>query len=77
MLYDNIQEALTFIRTKTSFQPEFGIILGTGLGGLVDEIEITAEIDYGDIPHFPTSTVQSHKGKLIFLQIWVMIVIKK
>ena len=66
MLYDNIQEALAFIRTKTSFQPKFGIILGTGLGGLADEIEVTDEIDYGDIPHFPTSTVQSHKGKLIF-----------
>ncbi|MCB9324267.1 MAG: purine-nucleoside phosphorylase [Lewinellaceae bacterium] len=66
MLYDNIQESLEFIRARTPFQPEFGIILGTGLGGLVDEIEIIASIDYGDIPHFPVSTVQSHAGKLIF-----------
>ncbi|MCB0652443.1 MAG: purine-nucleoside phosphorylase [Saprospiraceae bacterium] len=66
MLYDNIQESLEFIRSRTPFQPKFGIILGTGLGGLVDEIEIIASIDYGDIPHFPVSTVQSHAGKLIF-----------
>lgn len=66
MLYDNIQESLEFIRSRTCFQPEFGIILGTGLGGLVDEIEIIASIDYADIPHFPESTVESHAGKLIF-----------
>lgn len=66
MLYDNIQTALSFIQSKTDFQPEFGIILGTGLGGLVDEIDIQATIDYSDIPHFPVSTVQSHAGKLIF-----------
>jgi len=66
MLYEQIQEAITFIKSKTSFSPHFGIILGTGLGGLVDEIEVEASIDYKDIPHFPVSTVQSHKGKLIF-----------
>ena len=66
MLYDNIQESLAYIKTQTDFQPEFGIILGTGLGGLVNEIEISASIDYADIPNFPVSTVQGHAGKLIF-----------
>jgi purine-nucleoside phosphorylase len=66
MLYDQIQEAVRFIRTKTNFQPRFGIILGTGLGKLAGEIEEAIEIPYADIPQFPVSTVQSHKGKLIF-----------
>lgn len=65
-IYDQIQEAIAFIRSQTEFAPRFGIILGTGLGNLTDEIEAAAEIPYGDIPHFPVSTVQSHKGKLIF-----------
>lgn len=66
MLYEHIQEAVTFIRSKTDFQPTKGIILGTGLGALVDEIEVSAEIPYSDIPHFPLSTVESHKSKLVF-----------
>ena len=66
MLYDKIQEAVSFIQSKTNFQPEFGIILGTGLGQLTDDIEVIAEIPYSEIPHFPESTVQSHKSKLIF-----------
>jgi purine-nucleoside phosphorylase len=66
MLYDQIQEALQFIRTKTDFQPKVGVILGTGLGNFTDEIRVEIEIPYADIPHFPISTVQSHKGKLIF-----------
>lgn len=66
MLYEQIQEALAFIKSQTSFEPEFGIILGTGLGGLSEEIKIQAAIDYKDIPHFPVSTVQSHKGQLLF-----------
>lgn len=65
-LYDQIQEALRYIRALTGFQPRYGIILGTGLSGLADEIEAVAEIPYGDIPHFPTSTVKGHKGRLVF-----------
>jgi len=61
-----INEAVTYITKKTSFQPKYGIILGTGLGKLVDEIDIETSISYSDIPHFPTSTVESHAGKLIF-----------
>jgi purine-nucleoside phosphorylase len=65
-LRDNINEAVDFIRTKTDVKPPIGIILGTGLGGLVKEIRIQEVIDYSEIPHFPVSTVESHHGKLIF-----------
>jgi purine-nucleoside phosphorylase len=61
-----INEATSYIRSQTDFTPEFGIILGTGLGGLIEEIEIEHEINYSDIPHFPVSTVESHQGRLIF-----------
>ncbi len=65
-LRQKINDAVQFIRTKTSSRPTIGIILGTGLGGLVNEIDITCTIDYATIPHFPISTVESHHGKLIF-----------
>ena len=65
-LRKKIDEAVAFLRTKTLMKPTVGIILGTGLGGLVKEIQIETIVDYGNIPHFPVSTVESHKGKLIF-----------
>lgn len=65
-LYEDIQQSIRFIRSRTSMQPRFGIILGTGLGNLTDEIDIETEIPYADIPHFPISTVESHKGRLVF-----------
>lgn len=65
MLYNQIQEALAFIRSKTDFRPATGIILGTGLSQLADEIDIIESIDYKDIPHLPVSTVATHAGKLI------------
>jgi purine-nucleoside phosphorylase len=65
-LRKQINDALQFLLTKTQLSPTVGIILGTGLGGLVKEIQIETVIDYSDIPHFPLSTVESHKGKLIF-----------
>lgn len=61
-----IEGTVSFIKGKTSINPEVGIILGTGLGGLVDEIEITETLDYKDIPNFPVSTVEGHSGRLIF-----------
>ena len=60
------KDSFEFIQTQTKVKPSIGIILGTGLGGLVNEINILNEIAYADIPHFPLSTVQSHSGKLIF-----------
>ncbi len=65
-LINKINETLEVIRQTTTGKYEIGIILGTGLGGLVNEIEIEHEINYSDLPHFPLSTVESHKGKLIF-----------
>jgi purine-nucleoside phosphorylase len=61
-----IKESAAFIQSKTSIKPSIGIILGTGLGGLVKEINVIDTISYEDIPNFPVSTVESHSGKLIF-----------
>lgn len=60
------KESYEYIQSRTNVKPTIGIILGTGLGGLVKEINIIDEISYEDIPNFPVSTVQSHSGKLIF-----------
>ena len=65
-LLEKINETLAVIRKKTNDDYPVGIILGTGLGGLVKEIEIEHEIDYAELPHFPLSTVESHHGRLIF-----------
>ena len=59
-------QAYDYIRKLCDQVPEVGIILGTGLGGLVDEIEIEKQIPYNFIPHFPIATVESHFGALIF-----------
>jgi len=63
--YERIQEATGFIEQKCGVTPEVGIILGTGLGRLVNEIDIDIEIPYEHIPHFPTATVEAHAGRLI------------
>jgi purine-nucleoside phosphorylase len=65
-LLKKIDETLAVIRKKSSKEYSVGIVLGTGLGGLVNDIDIEFEIDYTDLPHFVQSTVESHKGKLIF-----------
>lgn len=65
-MLEAFNEAVAYIKSKTSVEPTIGIILGTGLGGLVKEISIIDEIPYAEIPHFPVSTVESHSGKLIF-----------
>jgi purine-nucleoside phosphorylase len=65
-MLEQFNESVAFIQSKTQVKPTIGIILGTGLGGLVKEIEVIDEISYSDIPHFPVSTVESHSGKLIF-----------
>jgi purine-nucleoside phosphorylase len=65
-LISNINETLEVIRKSTTEKYTIGIILGTGLGGLVKEIDVKHQINYEDLPHFPISTVESHHGKLIF-----------
>lgn len=73
MAFDTVEEfrskrdeALNFIQSKTDFQPEYLLILGTGLGQLGDEIDVEDTISYDEIPHFPVSTVESHAGRLLF-----------
>jgi len=63
---DRINESVEFLKSKGFGEPEVGIILGTGLGKLIDEVEIEVEASYNHIPYFPTATVEFHKGKLIF-----------
>lgn len=65
-LYDRIAEAHQFIRRQTAFLPDYGLVLGTGLGSIVEDMEIVTQIAYSDIPYFPESTVKSHGGTMIF-----------
>ncbi|MEM7367763.1 MAG: purine-nucleoside phosphorylase [Bacteroidota bacterium] len=65
-MHKTFTEATDYLRKHYEHQPEIGIILGTGLGGLVDQIEQEKVIAYNFIPHFPISTVESHFGRLIF-----------
>ena len=65
-MLETFEEAVAFIKSETQVKPNLGVILGTGLGGLVNEINVVNEIPYDKIPHFPVSTVESHNGKLIF-----------
>jgi purine-nucleoside phosphorylase len=72
-----LQETVAFIRGLIPGEATTGIILGSGLGNLSNDIKIEKEISYNDIPHFPVSTVEGHKGKLIFgelgdKKVWVM-----
>lgn len=64
-LYDQIEAAAAAIQAKFKETPHAGIILGTGLGGLVEKIDITAALDYETIPNFPKSTATSHRGRLV------------
>ena len=65
-MLEKIKETASFLKGKMTTKPETAIILGTGLGSLVNEIEDKHEISYTDIPNFPVSTVEGHSGKLIF-----------
>ncbi|MDG1730155.1 MAG: purine-nucleoside phosphorylase [Algibacter sp.] len=61
-----IEETVDYLKGKGFESPEIGIILGTGLGKLINDVEIIKEVSYNHIPNFPTATVEFHKGKLIF-----------
>lgn len=65
-MLEKIKETTEFLKKKGIINPEAGLILGTGLGGLSSKIDIQLEIDYKDIPNFPVSTVEGHAGKLIY-----------
>ena len=66
MRYEQVLESAAYLRSATAQQPTLGIILGSGLGALVDVMEDKDVIPYGDIPHFPHSTVPGHSGNLVF-----------
>jgi purine-nucleoside phosphorylase len=63
---DRLSETTRYIQSIYPARPVVGIVLGSGLGNLTDEIQVEQEIDYDDIPHFPVATVEGHHGKLIF-----------
>ena len=66
-MFQTLHETVEYIKLKcNNFQPEIGIVLGTGLGGLVNEIEVEFSLMYSNIPNFPISTLEFHSGKLIF-----------
>src|ERR1700709_2771996 len=66
-MLENIQRTTSYIKSRIGdFEPEIGIILGTGLGGLVNEIQVEKQMMYSNIPDFPISTLEFHSGKLIF-----------
>ena len=68
-LYTQIEETRQWLEENIQVKPKWGIILGSGLGGLVRLIENAQRIEYKDIPHFKTSSVKGHQGALIFGQL--------
>ena len=65
-MWEKVQETVSFIKQKTNFTPEYGVILGSGLGSFTDDIQIEFTLPYAEVPNFPVSTVQGHKGALVF-----------
>ncbi|MFA9556065.1 purine-nucleoside phosphorylase [Evansella sp. AB-rgal1] len=64
-MIEKIKQSVQFIQGKINVKPEIGLILGSGLGDLADDVTNAVKIDYRDIPHFPSSTVEGHKGQLV------------
>lgn len=64
--FEKIQESAAFLKKKTALQPQIGIILGSGLGGLTEMVEAPVAVPYEEIPNFPVATVAGHKGQIIF-----------
>lgn len=65
-IFQQLKETASYIQGQYDIAPVVGIVLGSGLGNFVGELKVEKEISYGDIPHFPVSTVEGHSGKLIF-----------
>lgn len=65
-VYDKLISCYNSCRERTDFQPRVGLVLGSGLGGFADEIQVEAIVDYADIQGFPQSTVAGHKGRFVF-----------
>lgn len=64
-LFENVQETLQFLKTRTNLTPTVGLILGSGLGGLTELMRDKVSIDYAELPHFPRATVAGHAGQLV------------
>ena len=65
-MWELVQETVSYIKERVDFTPEYGVILGSGLGSFTDEIKVEFTLPYNEIPNFPVSTVQGHKGALVF-----------
>jgi len=66
-MWEQVQETVTYIKSKTAgFTPDYGVILGSGLGSFTDDIQIQFTLPYHEMPNFPVSTVEGHKGALVF-----------
>jgi len=65
-MWDKVQQTISYIKAKINFTPEYGIILGSGLGGFTTDMHIQFTLPYEEIPNFPVSTVQGHTGALVF-----------
>ena len=65
-MMEKLKETVNFLKSKGVEKPEIGIILGTGLGSLANDVNVEITLDYKDIPHFPLSTVEFHSGKLLY-----------
>jgi purine-nucleoside phosphorylase len=65
-MWEKVQETVSYIKERIHFTPEYGVILGSGLGSFTDEMKVEYTLPYGEILNFPTSTVQGHKGALVF-----------
>jgi len=65
-MWEKVQQTVEYIKQKTNFIPEYGVILGSGLGSFTDDIQIEFTLPYNEIPNFPVSTVEGHKGALVF-----------
>ncbi len=65
-MWELVQETVSYIKNKTNFTPDYGVILGSGLGSFTDDISIEFTLPYSEIPNFPVSTVEGHKGALVF-----------
>lgn len=65
-MWEKVQQTVQYIKEKTNFTPEYGVVLGSGLGSFTDDLQIAFTLPYHEIPNFPVSTVQGHKGALIF-----------
>ena len=65
-MWEQVQETVSYINERIDFTPEYGVILGSGLGSFTDEMKVAYTLPYNEIPNFPLSTVLGHKGALVF-----------